>query len=429
MQGLLSFDQTPPLAAPLRFFVTAPLFIALAGLLVVFDGPDVLASRWTPAALAATHLLTVGFMLQVMLGALIQVLPVVAGAALARPLLVARLVHPAINLGALALAGGFLWSSPGWLYAAGALLVLALGVFVVAAGGALFRVPSTSPSIRGLKLSLLALAIVGGSGLFMLLVLAGGWSVPLLALADLHAAWGLAGWAGVLLAAVAYVVVPMFQLTPGYTARPAWGFPVFLFAVLLAWSAALPFGAEWPAQSGRLLLAAGGVAFAVQTLRLQARRRRARPDTTFRYWQFGLYGALLALALLAAGTLFPALADDPRWTPAFGLLLLLAGFVPLIVGMLAKIVPFLLWLDLQNQGLAGKALPPMNKLLPEAPMRRQFQVYVAAAGLAAGAVFLPAWLSRPAGLLFIAAGLLLAGRILQAARRHGVHRQQQAGPA
>ena len=31
-----------------------------------------------PEALAATHLLTVGFMLQVMLGALIQVLPVVA---------------------------------------------------------------------------------------------------------------------------------------------------------------------------------------------------------------------------------------------------------------------------------------------------------------------------------------------------------------
>lgn len=84
--GMLSFDQVPPLAAPLRFFVTAPLFIALAGLLAVIDGPAILASRWTPAALAATHLLTVGFMLQVMLGALIQVLPVVAGAALARPL-------------------------------------------------------------------------------------------------------------------------------------------------------------------------------------------------------------------------------------------------------------------------------------------------------------------------------------------------------
>lgn len=425
--GMLSFDQVPPLAAPLRFFVTAPLFIALAGLLAVIDGPAILASRWTPAALAATHLLTVGFMLQVMLGALIQVLPVVAGAALARPLWVARVVHPAINLGALALAGGFLWSAPGWLHAAGTLLALALLVFVVAAGSALFRVPSTSPSIRGIKLSLAGLAVVGGSGLFMLLALAGGWSLPLLALADLHAAWGLAGWAGMLLAAVAYVVVPMFQLTPGYAARPAWGFPVFLFAVLLAWSAALAFDADWPARLGRLLLAAGGAAFAVQTLRLQAKRRRARPDTTFRYWQFGLYGALLALAILAAGALVPALADDPRWTPAFGLVLLLGAFVPLIVGMLAKIVPFLLWLDLQNHGLVGKALPPMNKLLPEAPMQRQFQVFVAAAGLALLAVLLPDWLSRPAGVLLIAAAVWLAVNLLQASWRHG--RQLQQAPA
>ena len=36
--------------------------------------------------------------------------------------------------------------------------------------------------------------------------------------------WWLGGWAGVLLAAMAYVVVPMFQLTPGYPALASWLF-------------------------------------------------------------------------------------------------------------------------------------------------------------------------------------------------------------
>lgn len=71
MQDLLSFDQSPPLAAPLRFFLTAPLFAILAGLTLLASGPDALASRWTPAMLALTHLVAVGFMLQVMLGALL----------------------------------------------------------------------------------------------------------------------------------------------------------------------------------------------------------------------------------------------------------------------------------------------------------------------------------------------------------------------
>ncbi|MDQ5914882.1 MAG: hypothetical protein QG584_773, partial [Pseudomonadota bacterium] len=86
MQALLSFEQAPPIAAPFRFFLTAPLFSGLAGLLLLVDGPELLTSRWTPGALALTHLIAAGFVLQVMLGAMIQILPVVAGANLRHPL-------------------------------------------------------------------------------------------------------------------------------------------------------------------------------------------------------------------------------------------------------------------------------------------------------------------------------------------------------
>ena len=71
----LSYDDTPPFSAPLRFFLTAPLFGVVAGLTLLFGG-EILVSRWTPGALAITHLFAAGFMLQVMLGALLQVMPV-----------------------------------------------------------------------------------------------------------------------------------------------------------------------------------------------------------------------------------------------------------------------------------------------------------------------------------------------------------------
>ena len=80
----LSFEQAPPFSLPLRFFLTAPLFLLAAAVLIVL-APDALASRWTPQALALTHALTLGFLAMVMLGALMQMLPVVAGSPCLRP--------------------------------------------------------------------------------------------------------------------------------------------------------------------------------------------------------------------------------------------------------------------------------------------------------------------------------------------------------
>src|SRR5574340_1380557 len=84
LQAGLSFDQAPPFSLPLRFFLTAPLFLLAAAGLVV-QAPEALASRWTPQALALTHALTLGFLAMVMLGALTQMLPVVAGSKLPAP--------------------------------------------------------------------------------------------------------------------------------------------------------------------------------------------------------------------------------------------------------------------------------------------------------------------------------------------------------
>ena len=241
MQALLSYDQSPPIAAPFRFFLTAPVFGVLGGMLLTWQGPELLASRWTPGTLALTHLITVGFMLQVMLGALVQILPVVAGANLARPLLVSAVVHLAMSFGALFLAVAFLRFDPYWFGAASIFLGAGTIVFVAAAAHALLGVPSTSPTISGLKLSLVGLGVTVALGVLMSLAIGGSIELPLLQVADIHLGWGFVGWGLVLLAAVAYVVVPMFQLTPGYPARPSWWFPCVMLGLVLAWTVAVLF--------------------------------------------------------------------------------------------------------------------------------------------------------------------------------------------
>ena len=253
-------------------------------------------------------------MLQVMLGALIQILPVVAGANLARPLALARWLHGALSLGALFLAGGFLAGRPELLGVAAGLLGLGVAVFLGAAIRALAGVRSTSPTIRASSWRSSAWPGQRASDACSRWRCP-GWSVPLIALADLHAGWALGAWAGVLLAAMSYVVVPMFQLTQGYPARPSWWFPVVLLGLLVLWSAALAIDAPWLIRLAIGLAALAGIAFAVFTLRLLARRRRARADATTLSWQFGLVCAILALSMLLTAAVYPEVAELPRLEP------------------------------------------------------------------------------------------------------------------
>ena len=421
MQALLAFENAPPFAAPLRFFLTAPLFGVLAGLLIAVEGGELFASRWMPGTLAVTHLLTIGFMLQVMVGALIQILPVVAGANFSQPLLIARFVHGGLSAGTVLLVAGFLSGLPVLLGGGACLLGLSVLVFLAATAAAMSGVPSSSPTIRGIKCALLSLPVVVGLGMLMSLALAYGWQLPLPVLADLHAGWGLGGWAAILLAAMAYVVVPMFQLTPGYPARSSWWFPVVMVAMLGLWSVASLADQPLLARLARLGAALAGIAFAALTMQLQAKRRRARPDATYRYWQLGLISSVLSLVMLSAAALWPAAAEREGWTLVFGILLVAGGFLPFIAGMLYKIVPFMSWMHLQNYGQARVPVPAMNKILAELGMHRQMLAHVVALVLLLSAVFFPGGLARPAGLAFAVVNGWLWWNLFGAIRRYRSH--------
>ncbi|MCX8087116.1 MAG: hypothetical protein N3C63_09500 [Rhodocyclaceae bacterium] len=414
MHPNLSFEQAPPISVPFRFFLTAPLFGIAAGVLLAVEGGDMLASRWMPALLAATHFIVAGFMLQAMTGALMQFIPVAAGGNIWRPRWVAGFVHPLSILALLFLVAAFLTQRPPLFFAAGLGFALALGFFVLVAGLALWRTPAKGATIVALRIAVFGLAATLILGVMLTSALAQG-SAPVLTLVDIHLAWGLAGWALMLLAGVSYFVVPMFQLTPPYPTWFARSLPFALLAFLLPWSAQL-LGV--PAAGRQALGLAGlalGAAYALATLWLQSRRRRKLTDTTFLFFRTAML-SLIALFLSAlAFASVPGLAETPRAAVWLGMLAIPGVFVSAIMGMLYKIVPFLCWLHLQR--LCGLAvLPPtMHEILAEQAMRRQFHLHLATLVCLLAAVWLPL-LARPAGLLLAADCAWLGANLIAAVR-------------
>lgn len=409
----LSLDQAPPIGVPFRFFLSAPLFGAAAAALLLWHGPGLLDSRWQPAALAATHLITLGFLGLVMMGALMQMLPVVAGAPVARPVGVARAVHGLLLAGILALAGGLLWLQPAWMRGAVFLLGGGLVVFLIAAALSLRRAVA-NPSSRAMRFALLALLLASALGLLLASNHGWGWWLQQRELTgNLHLAWGLLGWVGLLVAGVAYQVVPMFQVTPAY---PGWltrSLVPALFTTLVLWSALTLWLPQVAVVAGSVLAALLGL-FALITLRLQSRRKRKVADVTLDFWRYAMACLLLALP----GWLWVQLSDTSGRFALLPVLLFALGFaVSVVNGMLYKIVPFLVWFHLQSRTSNILAVPNMKEIIPLQRMRVQLWLHMAAVAMLALSCLWPPLL-YPAAVLLALSMLWLEAALLAAFLRY-----------
>lgn len=408
----LSLDQAPPFHIPARFFLTAPLFVLLAGLLLLWEGPSLLASRWLPLALAMTHLIVIGYLGLLMCGALLQMLPVVLGAPVPAVRWVGNLTHPLLSLGALFLAGGLGYGLP-WSLAWGA-VASALGFicFLLPVTLALWHArgePGTRRALRAAALALLVTLLLGlvlSTFLLGLLPLGNftGW-------VNAHVIWGLLGWVGLLVIGVAVQVIPLFFVTPPYPALArAWLAPLLLILIVLA-SLAEVRGWDLTATLALGTVGAGFVLFALLTLWLLVRRGRRRLDPTLLHWgtaMLSVVAAFLAWMLNAPPTLV-------------GILLLVGVGLGLPAGMLFKILPFLAWFHLQHRQLASGRfdlrIPHMGSLLAVNWARTQFGLHLLALLLGMVALAVPA-LARPAGLVLFLSGLVLEGLLVGVVLRY-----------
>ena len=399
----LSLDNIPPVETPLKFFLVAPVFGVLAGILLI-GYPELLTNRWLPATLAFTHLLTLGVGTMVILGALFQVLPVVSNRAVPWDQAIAPWVRWGMVWGTLAPTTGFL-TSRGWLIGLAALL-LASGfvLFVSAFGTGLVRARpagATTVTLRLAALSLVATLVLGGMQLSLRLWPEAGLYEPHQTF--LHAFVGGFGWVLLLIMGVSFQVIPMFHVAPAF---PRWlcrQLTLVIFtanaAVLLAWqpvaALALPL----------TLMAA--ILYASVALKVLMARKRKLVDYTVRFWQLGL-SQLITASLLALGLIF---TEGDTWRAPVELLLGLVftlGFVlSVMLGMLQKIAPFLIYLHLQRKALANPQavmvkLPHMKALITTERSRWQYRLQLVLLPSIYLAPWAP-WMAVVAGLLMVAA--------------------------
>jgi hypothetical protein len=260
------------------------------------------------------------------------------------------------------------------------------------------------------------------SGLLLAVSLGLQLDLPLLQLTDLHLGWGFMVWACILIAAVAFVTVPMFQLTPEY---PVWfsrSFAVVVLVTVAMWTLADLTDFTVPAALLTTVLVVSAAVFTWVTLRILGRGKRAKRDASHRLWTVSMCSALVACALWLAARFIDPLGQWQGWPLLFGVLLLMGCFMSVMVGMLYKIVPFLVWLHLQNLGRGHVKAPNMKKVLPQAQIDRQMLAHLSALALLLLSVFWPRWFVYPAGLALILTSVWLWINLLSAT---AVYRSQR----
>jgi hypothetical protein len=237
----------------------------------------------------------------------------------------------------------------------------------------------------------------------------------------------LLGWVGVLVIGVAYQVVPMFQMTPGYSDKLTSWLTWAIFAALVLWTivqATLGDAGEALARGLALALAAGYVTFALITLDLQRQRRRRLADVTLDFWRVGMVCLIVAAGCWAV-RLVGIVALPQAFDVFLGVLAIVGVAVSVVNGMLYKIGPFLVWFHLQTQSAGRGTVPHMKKILGDAAQRSQFRVQLVALGLLLAA---PWWwpLAYPAGVVLAVSMAMLLRNLLAILR---VYRQTRSGHA
>jgi len=380
----LNFDHIPPLHIPFRFFNTAP-WMAVIGALVLLQGLSdaSFSSQWSAELLALTHLFTLGFMAMIMLGALFQVLPVISGETIPAMLWVATVVHLALAIGTLLLAAAFVSGQVALFAYAVPVLLLAFVSFLLALGPRLVKKISGGDSINAIRFAALSLLLTVTLGALRAL----GYRYPEFHVefanaTTLHIAWGLAGWLSLLVMGVSFQVIPMFHVTPNFSNKLTKWLPLTVFVSLLLLSAQ---AGEYLQHFALAILCSALGFYAGYAIWLLGKRRRKLPDTTVNFWRLALGSLLLTVLLVvvrysdqASGHLLLA-SSYASLNVVIGIVIIFGFACSVIIGMLHKIIPFLIYMHLQRQCGGNyteiKSLPNMLDIIPVQRGKTQFYLH------------------------------------------------------
>lgn len=379
----LSFEAMPPLAVPFQFFIVAPLFIIAMGLFWLFASPVELASRWSSLILASTHTITIGFMMMVMFGALFQVLPVVTAVAIPGAKKLSIWVFGFLFIGVSCLISGFVFEHPGLLAVGAGLILIA---FIIFLAGLLMAFPKmlNKPTSWAIRFATFGLLVTTGLGVAFVIAWLDPSLFPIFRLwTNTHLLWGFIGWTLLLVMGVSFQIIPMFYVTPDYPKWVSHFLPVAIILQLIIFSISrimIPFGeTSILIQAQLVLLTLCVSSYAIYTLFLIGKRKRKTLDITLWFWKTAM-GSLIIAAAVFLVMLFQPGQYQAQLELIIGVLLLVGFAVSLITGMLLKVVPFLVWLNIQQKWIKHPSrkmpLSNMQQVIPVDVAKRQYFLFI-----------------------------------------------------
>lgn len=380
---------------PLAFISTGLGAFGVAAFTLALNPDVLLLPVIHPFVVALAHLWLPGFLLSVCLGAIYQLMPVVLGT----PLMIksgGAWTHLVLHItGATLLAGGFMM---------GHYIMVGIGGTLVAGGAAVLFTGTWRTFLNSQRRDAIAWSFplsvtwLAATTLSGVVFAANRHSpflpIPVVDLLRAHAHAGLGGFFLTLLQGTAFQLIPMFTMAEIKRPRYVVAGLVLTQLGLLALTCglALRLSAMTVAGSVLLLVAVGasGVAL-VATLR--SRRRRVL-DPGVRAFAAG--ATLLALAV--AGAL--ALEGWPRHSlpnavAMIGVNLIGGALTAMILGMVCKIVPFLVWMQVYGPRAGHQPVPLATSL----GSRRLEHSWLALHSAAVGVITLALGISSPATLV------------------------------
>ncbi len=368
-QGGLSLEQAPPISVVLRFFVTASIFGLLLGFFSLFSDLNLISLTKYSFELIATHILALGIMASFMLGAMFQMLPVIVGVVIKMPTKKAMVAHILLTIGLFLQIGAF-QTGLSFLYLATA-IILGSGVLYTSTLmlKEVVKIKDHSSSSKGMLFALISFILTIIFGIIMLLILAGYIDGSFFSqIKEAHYSFALFGWVTLLIISISFQVVEMFYVTPKYPDVISKYLVLSIFILLILKTIMLFIGVN--SNIITAILALLFMVYSAITIYRLYKRRRPTSDATVWFWRLGM-GLLFitsSIILINSSILNNSLKDISYIT--------FIGFVLSIVfAMVYKIVPFLVWFHLSNQGYMEA--PMMHDVIHPKKAKIHFYIHTA----------------------------------------------------
>lgn len=398
--------------------------------------PSILASyHYNQYVIAATHLVVLGFICTVVMGAMYQLVPV----ALETKLYSERLAKWQFAFHVVGFIG-MVWMFNIWNMKQvghfGSVLAVGVGLFVYNMARTLWRVPKWNFVATAISAALIWFSLTIFAGLSIaaakcvyeateglataegvkqvvggLRIVAGIVSkFEAISAMHAHAHLGVVGFFVLLIVGVSYRLIPMFTLTEVQSKRRA-ALSILLLNIGLAGSV-VTILLRSPLKFGFAMIAVSGLAIFGWELRAMLRARKRR------VLDWGLKTFLIAVALLIPTCLIALTLSWPQapMNQFFSLLENVYGFLGLlgvvtlaILGMQHKILPFLVWFGVYSPHVGRAQLPLTSQLVSERAQLIGLVAYLAGLGVISVAILRESELGVRVGGVCLFASLLCFG--------------------